>query len=182
MQIKITWLFVVKISLLLFVIFVLFSVFGKKQGTWTQLNIDPKEIMWYDGRSFKENQKFESKGETICRECLKSIYGVPFPNVRLNLLKNENTGKNLELDCFNKDLNIAVEYNGASHYHFIPYFHKTYDKFVESINRDEYKKIMCKNNGIKLIVVPYNLRHDKICSFITNELKKAGLLITQSGW
>jgi len=96
-----------------------------------------------------------SKGEARCRDFLENKFKAEFPASRPKFLKNSKTGKNLELDCYNKDLNIAVEYNGKQHYQFTPYFHKTPDDFVEQEERDNFKAQRCHELGIQYIVVPY---------------------------
>ena len=83
---------------------------------------------------------------------------------------NTETGKPLELDLYNADLKIAVEYSGEQHYRYIPYFHKTYQHFVKQKERDELKRELCKKNDICLIEVPYNVENIK--NFLIYELKK----------
>jgi hypothetical protein len=62
---------------------------------------------------------------------------------------------NLELDCYNDQLRLAVEYNGAQHYKYIPYFHKNKEAFYNQKYRDELKRLRCKELGIVLIDIPY---------------------------
>lgn len=114
--------------------------------------------------------KFCSKGEKICRATIEKIYEVPFLNKRPHFLKNPKTGHNLELDCYNEELKIAVEYNGLQHYKWPNYFHKNIDEFYDQIEKDEYKKIMCESEGVYLIIVPYNILHKNIPSYILGNL------------
>ena len=79
---------------------------------------------------------------------------------------------NLELDCYNQDLNIACEYNGAQHYKYIPYFHKNKEAFYNQRYRDELKRRICKDNGIILIEVPHTVKTENIENYISKELKK----------
>lgn len=166
-------LFWVSVIVLLF-IFVINIVAGKK-GTYQ----DHTDIIWKllnKPASIKQStdtrrRGYESKGETECRQVAEQLTGLPFPKRRPDFLRNEITGgHNLELDCFNEDLKIAIEYNGEQHYKYIPYFHKTKDTFYNVKYRDEMKKRMCEENGIRLIVVPYTV-HD-IKSYLTDELQK----------
>ena len=73
----------------------------------------------------KSSTENGSRGEKIYRREIEKMSWKSFVKIRPNFLKNEKTGSNLELDCFNKELKIAVEYNGKQHYKFIPFFHKS---------------------------------------------------------
>lgn|SRR3990167_1604048 len=107
-----------------------------------------------------------SIGERICRKTLEEIYHVPFPSTRPNFLKNPETGRNLELDCYNENLKLACEYSGIQHYVWPNFTGQSYDEFVKQIRRDMFKVEVCDKNGIYLITVPYNVRHQDIPEFI----------------
>lgn len=113
------------------------------------------------------NQKASSKGEEQARHILESIYGVSFPRCRPNELKNPHTGRNLELDGFNRELMIAFEYMGEQHYRSNHYFNKSYEDFVNLVYRDNLKVELCDKHGIYLITIPYNIPPEKMLSFIT---------------
>ena len=119
----------------------------------------------------KELTKKESRGERRCREVLEELFNKPFPNVRPNFLRNPRTGKNLEIDCYNKDLKLGVEYNGEQHYTFIPYFHGSPKAFKAQQFRDVWKKRRCKELGITLIEVPYTVKLHQIKPFLMMKLK-----------
>jgi len=116
------------------------------------------------------NDKFLSKGEKICRDTMEKIYGVPFKNTRPYWLKNDVTGRCLELDCYNERLKLAVEMNGSQHYKYPNIFHKTHQEFKEQVRRDKLKLKLCKVEGVHLIVVPYNVPHDMIPTYIMYHL------------
>lgn len=67
-----------------------------------------------------------------------------FYNFRPDFLRNEETGKNLELDIFYPDLKLAIEVNGFTH------------ELRDIKERDKFKKIKCEKNGIKYIGI-YNI-------------------------
>lgn len=113
---------------------------------------------------------FVSRGEMECKRAVESITGKTFTKCRPSFLRNSVTESNLELDCYNDELKIAVEYNGEQHYNFIPYFHKTKDAFYNIKYRDEIKKRLCFENAIRLIVVPYDVKLCEIESFIRNAI------------
>jgi hypothetical protein len=142
------------------------------KGTWNntyQYSEQPK-------KSNKRAPPKESKGEIECKRVLESIFSRPFPKDRPDFLKNPVTGGNfnLELDCFNKEMRLAVEYSGAQHYKYIPYFHRTKDAFTNQKYRDEMKRSKCKENGITLIEVPYTVKIEDIESFLRRELRNKG--------
>jgi hypothetical protein len=116
-----------------------------------------------------------SLGERECRKVMEKIYGVPFPNVRPSWLINDKTGRRLELDCYNEDLKLAVEYNGAQHYISDHYYNKSYEQFVEQVYRDELKVDLCDEHGVYLITVPYNVEVKDIESYIRYYLPEAVL-------
>ena len=171
--------------LILFFIVMIICRSGKK-GTWNtpKQNEIVLSVQNYDHKKYNVSNKNNksSKGEQICRQTMERIFGVEFPNVRPNFLKNNVTSKtNLELDCYNDDLKIAVEYNGRQHYKFIPYFHKTMDGFKNQKFRDYLKKDLCKKNNVTLISVPYTIPHDKIPQFIIDNLQMRRLLNHKKG-
>ena len=122
--------------------------------------------------------KRSSKGEEECRRVLEDIFKAPFPSVRPDWLQNRVTNTCLELDCYNSSYGIACEYNGKQHYSFVPLFHKTKEDLRNQQYRDELKRMMCAELGIKLIQVPYTVPLDKIQQHIMNELQKLGVFNT----
>lgn len=157
------------LSILVILILAIFRI-GKK-GTWSSSYVSPPKI----GRKPPQ----ESKGELECRRVLQEIFSRSFAKDRPNFLRNPVTSNgiesnNLELDCFNSELKLAVEYNGIQHYKYIPYFHKTKDAFQNQKYRDYMKREMCEKNGITLIEVPYTVKIPDIKSFLLNKLSFAG--------
>ena len=119
----------------------------------------------------------ESKGELICKEVAEQLFGKPFIKIRPKSMKNNVTGHNLELDIYNDDLKVAIEYNGQQHYKYTPYFHKNEEAFRNQQYRDELKRMMCKNNGIMLIEVPYTVKHNLIPQYIRRRATELGLML-----
>jgi hypothetical protein len=124
--------------------------------------------------STKKIKSKNSKGEIECKRVMEKIFDLPFIKIRPKWLMNDETGKNLEIDCYNPDLKIGVEYQGSQHDHFSPYFHKTYDNFIKQQQRDALKRKKCFSYGITLIEVPYTLEIKDIEKFLVQELKKNG--------
>ena len=173
--------FLIYLSIIAFVILVIYRKITHQRGSYSK-NLVPlyESILMLDKRSPNspsQRSRKESSGEIECKRVLESIFQQPFPKARPDFLSNDITGgNNLELDCFNRDLSIAVEYNGRQHYEYIPYFHKTKDAFYNQKYRDAMKKRLCEENGISLIIVPYTVKVENIRSFIRNELYSRGLI------
>lgn len=125
-----------------------------------------------DMNTLRNNSEIISKwkSENDCCLILQDIYGKPFKSARPSWLKNPETNGILELDCYNEDLKIAVEYNGVQHYKFPNPFHKTYEEFIAQVRRDEYKVNRCDQQGVYLISVPYTVPKDKLRDYITHYL------------
>ena len=109
--------------------------------------------------------------EEHCRSILEQLYpGLKFATCRPDFLKNPLTGENLELDCFNEQVLIALEYQGIQHYRYPNPFHKSEEEFRKLIIKDEYKKQVCQQIGIILITVPFSIPKPDIEKFITYRL------------
>ena len=116
-----------------------------------------------------------SKGEQVCKEFAEFYFQKSFEKTRPDFLKNPVTGENLELDLYNSELKLAVEYNGSQHYHYNSFMHKnSRDKFQNQQYRDLIKKDLCQKSEITLVVVPYTVPHDQIGTFLLEEFKRLG--------
>lgn len=103
--------------------------------------------------------KHISQGEQQCKHILEDLYpNYDFISIRPKFLRNPETGKNLELDCYNSKLKLAVEYQGEQHYRFNKYYHNNIYDFYAQLERDMLKQRLCVEEGIKLIVVPYSIK------------------------
>jgi len=117
-----------------------------------------------------------NKTENKCRNIIENIYKASFPSVRPDFLQSPKTGRNLELDCYNEQLGIALEYNGIQHYKYSPHFHKCKKDFYSQVHRDDWKRQKCRERGITLIEIPYWITPDNLETFIVKELRKYGKL------
>lgn len=123
----------------------------------------------------RHQQTIMSKGEARCKEFSEFFFQKPFDKERPDFLKNPVTGENLELDLYNRDLKLAIEYNGAQHYKYNAFMHKnSKERFYNQQYRDILKKDMCDKSGIQLVVVPYTVPEDQISHFLFQEFKKMG--------
>lgn len=165
------------LSLLVIIYFVVCS-FGKERGTWEDDAFNKYRHMTRNTSIKTQTSRgTDSRGEVRCREYLEMRFNMPFDKARPDFLRNQvtsgnNRDNNLELDCYNPSLKLAVEYNGEQHYKFIPYFHRNKETFHNQKYRDEIKKYKCKENGIVLIEVPYDVKD--IESYLEAQLRNNG--------
>ena len=172
------------IFLLCILFLILFSIYRKingNKGSWSSkynYQIDDhksRDLLNPNGvYNKKPFFKGDSKGEVECRRVLEKIFKRPFNKARPDFLNNPVTGGNfnLELDCFNEELGLAVEYNGVQHYKFVPFFHKNNEAFLNQKYRDDMKRRICKEHKIALIEVPYTVKVDDIEYFLKSEIQK----------
>jgi len=131
-----------------------------------------------DTYGYDPNYNYTSKGEFICRQFMELTFRRPFRRTRPAFMKNPITGVNLELDLYNEELKLAVEYNGRQHYEYSTYMHhNSKDKFMNQQYRDYIKKDLCDKHGVRLIIVPYTVPHKEIPAFLSRELGKLSMKI-----
>jgi len=165
----IAWKLLLGISLLVIVGASLWANARGHRGTYTDLMA---ELRCQPTAYHTISNRFESRGEGACRDCLQEFFGLPFASKRL--LRNSETGHNLELDCYNEEVGLGVEYQGRQHYEFIPFFHRSPERFASQRARDEAKARMCAERGIRLIAIPYTVPVGQICPHLRALLLKAG--------
>ena len=166
--------FLLSFAILIFAFFILYLVkcyLEEKGYTVNKLERYFKRTAPPDESTLKPG---ESKGEAHARNLAKIIFGKEFTKIRPDMLKNNVTGHNLELDLYNEDLQLGIEYSGAQHYKYIPFFHKNYEHFLNQKYRDEIKKMLCEKNGIQLIEIPYTVKLKDMETFIRLQAKKLG--------
>src|SRR3989344_1521587 len=160
------------------VIVVTFLLRRGSKGTYEILDasswLSPQVKTSVNSLDFEQKHKIaESKGELECRRILQDLFNVPFPKCRPNILKNPVTvNYNLEIDCYNDEMKLGLEYNGKQHYEYTPFFHRNFETFRNQQYRDELKRRICRENGIFLIEVPYTIKLENMKGFILEELQK----------
>lgn len=117
---------------------------------------------------------YMSKSEAECKVILEKLFGKEFNKIRPAFLKNDVTGKNLELDLYNPELKLCIEVNGKQHYQYTPYFHTSKESFYNQRYRDEMKKTKCRENGINYIEIPYNIKLSELEKYIKIKCKDFG--------
>lgn len=179
------WYILMVLLLLTFVILFLVNYFTEHEDhgisvTWNDIY---EHILWVlfrpvdrpARRPHQQRVAACSRGEQTCKSFVEFYFQKPFSKTRPDFLRNPVTGENLELDLYNPELKLAIEYNGAQHYQFNSFMHKnSRDRFQNQQYRDLIKKDLCEKQGITLVVVPYTIPNDQIGAFLFEELKKLG--------
>ena len=113
------------------------------------------------------------KRERIARHVLETLFNDNFGSVRPEWLKNDRTGRNLEIDCYNEKINLAVEVSGKQHFVFENNgFHKTREQFLDQVYRDRVKREKILARGINFIVLPYTIPTDQIPTYLIEMIQR----------
>lgn len=165
---------IVAVSIVFILIFALIR--KNKNGSWSKKYYIPTANKKNNNSPSIKTPPKDSKGERECRRVLQKLFNKPFNNERPNFLNNPVTGglHNLELDCYNESLRLAVEYSGKQHYEYNSFMHRSKDAFYNQKYRDELKSRMCKDNNVRLIVVSYKVKNEDIEGYLIRELVKMG--------
>ena len=111
--------------------------------------------------------------ERYVRNLLETMFPYRFPSVRPKWLVNPKTGRSLELDCYCKEMNLAIEVDGIFHHKYIPYFHKKgYQEFLDMRERDQMKNILCRKRGLKMVRLPHTVADQDIEMYLLQEINK----------
>jgi len=115
-------------------------------------------------------------GELLCVKIFEHLFGKIFKKIRPDFLKIEETGCNLELDGYNDELKIAIEYQGIQHYE-MAYPHKTDEDLRKRKKYDLIKRERCRSNNILLFAISYQVKHDDLYDHIANLCEENGFEI-----
>ena len=110
------WELYVGVTIVLILCIFFYNTIRGKKGTWSTRFENNNLLLFSSHDSGESCSEFknESKGELKCRQFLNKYFNKPFIKVRN--LYNPVTHQYLELDCYNEDLKLAVEYQGQQHY------------------------------------------------------------------
>jgi hypothetical protein len=114
-----------------------------------------------------------SKSEKLIIDILENITAKKFPTVRPAWLVYN--GSQLELDGYNEELKLAIEFSGPQHVKWTPGA-EPYEKYYERIMRDVAKRDLCDREGVILIVVDSSLPRHHWRSYLKSRLYDAGIL------
>lgn len=92
-----------------------------------------------------------SLGEAVTRAAAEEL----FPGLIFVKTRRIEWLQGYELDCYNADVMIGLEYQGIQHRQYTPHFHRNgiFDLFRQQA-RDDWKAAQCAYNGVWLITVP----------------------------
>jgi hypothetical protein len=119
--------------------------------------------------------------ERICKLYMETIFNEKFPKCYPKWLVNLE-GNGLELDGYCEKLNLAFEHNGSQHYKQIKFRGRLYE-FEKLQSNDKIKLQLCKDNGVKLIIIPElvsMLKIDKLKDFIREECVKLNVQLPEN--
>ena len=120
--------------------------------------------------SSTKQAKKVSQGEGLTRKVLARA----FPDHQFAYNSRPDWLSGLEFDCYSKELNLAVEYNGRQHEVYTPFFHRDENGFYHQIERDLRKAGIAEERGTILIVIPSKVPLTKLRAHILGQLIKLG--------
>ena len=109
--------------------------------------------------------------ERICRAIFELLTGAAFPKQRPVWLKNSR-GRQMELDGYSKDLQLAFEYHGQQHYSSVKFFQTEIKSLERRKLDDETKKKLCKKRGVVFMEISYSIPYEDLQGFISKKLAK----------
>lgn len=108
-------------------------------GNKISINVSRFIINWDSPAASKEAQKLQDFLYIHCRSHLiLAEFLIPH-------------SKKLRVDYLDLTTKVAFEHNGAQHNKMIKFYHKNQIGFLNSVKRDENKRIHLERNGFKLV-------------------------------
>jgi len=120
--------------------------------------------------------------EGICKYALESYFNVPFTKIRPDWIKNPKTGRCLELDVFNSEIEnvrfkkkgLGLEYQGITHYEYPNWTNQDLESFLSAQERDQIKRERCKECRVMLLEIPFTVKNNSIPLYLFNMLDSLG--------
>lgn len=103
-------------------------------------------------KNLKNNPRSKSEEHVI--KLLEELTGKTFPTVYPSWLKYH--GRILELDGYNEDLKLAIEFSGPLHTKWFPQ-KEPYQKYFDRISKDQFKIKTCLKHNVELFVLDMSL-------------------------
>ena len=122
-----------------------------------------RKVVIYDMAMNAILQDTSLKSELVFKALVEDRLGFMFEKAHPPWLLNV-TGHRLELDMFNADKRLAVEYNGPHHYR--KELHATPYRFKKQVERDQLKARLCDEHGVRLITVRASYPEAEMASFM----------------
>ncbi|KKK41981.1 MAG: hypothetical protein Lokiarch_38620, partial [Candidatus Lokiarchaeum sp. GC14_75] len=131
-------------------------------------------------RDFIEVHTSDTEPEILARGYMEYIFNAKFEKYHKGSLKwLKGVGGLLELDGYSEILKIAFEYNGPQHYSlefYMNVYKLSRDVALKRLQRqqqnDNLKMDLCKEKGINLIVIPFDVKYRDLQEYISEEYKR----------
>jgi len=94
-----------------------------------------------------------SRAEKMVKYILECLIDKKFEKIRPDELKYPETGRNLEIDMYNQELNLGFEYQGEQHFNKVSKFKTTDEILKKQKEHDLFKQNRCKEIGMNLIFI-----------------------------
>lgn len=105
----------------------------------------------------------------VCHKIVSGLTGKVFNDDFI--MENKDKTEYIEFGYYNEELNLDVEYYDESHYnenHNLKNIELSFDEIVE-IDKERYK--LCKDNGISLLVISFDIKREDLFNYIKDRLK-----------
>jgi hypothetical protein len=119
------------------------------------------------------------QNELITLNALEHLFDKTFIKCRPDWLINKENNR-LEIDCFNEELKLCVEYNGIQHYKFTEFFHKTEEYFMKRQEDDKIKEQLCIDHGYNFIIVPYTVATEEIIKYLADKCGERNIVFDKT--
>jgi hypothetical protein len=120
------------------------------------INLNRDNIIDLD-QIINDNDEIKKK----CCLILEEIYNVPFNSSRPDWFR-DTYGRRYELNCYNKELKIGLNYVNEDHYN---------SSLYEELEIDQIKMDLCRKNKITLINVPYTVKIEELKEYLMEKLR-----------
>jgi hypothetical protein len=108
-----------------------------------------------DLRPSRWKRKATGDGRGVYQSHVGDLLAAQYPGEHI-LEEFPCVGETGYLDFFLPSRMLAVEVQGAQHYSFNKFFHRTRADFLEQKKRDRKKAEWCEANGIRLVIIDYD--------------------------
>lgn len=88
-------------------------------------------------------------------------------------------GQGFRFDFVVKSLKLFIEYDGEQHFKFVPYFHKTFERYHKAIERDRAKDQFAKNVNWTLLRFNFKQNKDDVKNALKKFIKRKRLITKQ---
>ena len=121
-------------------------------------------------KDLAQHPRTRSEQEAI--DVFEKICGRPFPTAYPEWLRWR--GRPMELDGYNEELRVGVEFSGPLHTKFYP-ARESYAAYKERVDKDREKIRLCRENGVRLIVIDMSVPRRHLYNYIHSRLYDIGI-------